>query len=289
MTEPYVTRVMSAADVETAVAWAAAEGWNPGVRDADCFSVQDPNGFIGGYVGGRMVASISVVAYDPSFAFLGFYIVHPEWRGQGLGYALWQAGMTYAGARNVGLDGVVAEQENYKRSGFELAYRNIRFGGRVATRGKPDAAGLSILPATGATEEIVAFDRRLFPAPRTAFLTAWLAADGHIARIAVRDGDIVGLGVARPCRSGWKIGQLFAADLAVADAVLGALLSAIGNVVDAPEVELYLDVPEPNAQAIGLADGLGLTPGFETARMYTGPAPSLNLDHIFGVTSFELG
>ena len=58
MIDRYVTRVMSPADIGTAVEWAAAEGWNPGAQDAACFSAQDPNGFIGGYVGDRMVASI---------------------------------------------------------------------------------------------------------------------------------------------------------------------------------------------------------------------------------------
>ncbi len=32
-----------------------------------------------------------------------------------------------------------------------------------------------------------------------------------------------------------------------------------------------------------------MTVGFETARMYTGPAPALPLRRIFGVTTFELG
>jgi hypothetical protein len=32
-----------------------------------------------------------------------------------------------------------------------------------------------------------------------------------------------------------------------------------------------------------------MTAVFETARMYTGQAPALPLDRIFGVTSFELG
>lgn len=289
MTEPYVTRPMSAADVETAVGWAADEGWNPGAQDAACFSVPDPKGFIGGYVGERMVASISVVTYDPTFAFLGFYIVHPDWRGQGLGYKLWQAGMMHAGSRNVGLDGVVAEQENYKRSGFTYAYRNIRFGGTVRARGGVALPGGAIEPVSAVSAEIIAFDRSLFPAARPAFLTAWLTADGHIARMAVRDGEIVGLGVARPCRAGWKIGQVFAADRAVAEAVVSDLLAAIGTATGASEVELYLDVPEPNAQAVGLAESLGLTPGFETARMYTGKTPDIDFNRIFGVTSFELG
>jgi ribosomal protein S18 acetylase RimI-like enzyme len=289
MSERYITRVMSESDVETAVEWAADEGWNPGARDAACFSAQDPNGFIGGYMGDRMVASISVVAYDPTFAFLGFYIVHPDWRGQGLGYKLWQAGMTYAGARTIGLDGVVAEQENYTRSGFQFAYRNIRFGGIVRTDAEASAPGVSIEAVDGVTKDILAFDRALFPAERAAFLRAWLGAEGHIARTAVRDGEIVGIAVARPCRSGWKIGQLFAADRSVADALVSDLLNTIGRATGTPELELYLDVPEPNTQATQLAEHLGLAPGFETARMYTAKAAEIELNRIFGVTSFELG
>jgi len=38
-----------------------------------------------------------------------------------------------------------------------------------------------------------------------------------------------------------------------------------------------------------LARGLGLTPVFETARMYTGAIPPLRLERVFGVTTFELG
>jgi hypothetical protein len=32
-----------------------------------------------------------------------------------------------------------------------------------------------------------------------------------------------------------------------------------------------------------------MTQVFATARMYTGPAPAIDLDRVFGVTSFELG
>jgi hypothetical protein len=32
-----------------------------------------------------------------------------------------------------------------------------------------------------------------------------------------------------------------------------------------------------------------MKPVFETARMYTGPAPDLPLSRLYGVTSFELG
>ena len=283
MAGDYSIGVMSEADLATAVDWAASEGWNPGIGDAACFRAVDPDGFLGGYLDGRLITSISVVNYDPAFAFLGFYIAHPEFRGQGYGYKLWQAGMAHAGDRLVGLDGVVAEQENYKRSGFILAYRNIRYGGSITD--VPDAAaGIEVRTVSSAGPEIAALDRTVFPAERTAFLQDWFSGNGHLARAAYRDGALVGFVVARPCRSGWKIGPLVAPDRATAETLLADLLPAVGM-----GAEIYLDVPEPNPQAVALAEALGLTPGFETARMYTGPAPALDIAKIYGVTTFELG
>ena len=52
---------------------------------------------------------------------------------------------------------------------------------------------------------------------------------------------------------------------------------------------VFLDVPEPNAEAVALAEGRDLAPAFETARMYTGPAPAIELTQLYGVTTFELG
>jgi hypothetical protein len=57
----------------------------------------------------------------------------------------------------------------------------------------------------------------------------------------------------------------------------------------APGTEFFVDVPEPNTAAIALAERQGMSVVFETARMYTGPAPKLPLARLFGVTTFELG
>ena len=85
-----------------------------------------------------------------------------------------------------------------------------------------------------------------------------------------------------PCRQGSKIGPLYAEDESVAEAVLRLAAPRRGGSV-------FLDVPEPNALALRLAERDGLKPVFETARMYTGPAPDLPLARLYGVTSFELG
>src|SRR5207245_857087 len=122
-TDSFRVRVMGPQDIALVLDWAAAEGWNPGLADAGCFASVDPEGFLLGEIAGAPAATISVINYDERFAFLGFYIVRPDLRGRGYGWRLWQSGMAHAGARTVGLDGVLAQQENYKKSGFALAYR----------------------------------------------------------------------------------------------------------------------------------------------------------------------
>lgn len=272
-------------DIGRAIDWAALEGWNPGHADADCFASVDAYGFIGGWLNDRLIASISVVNYGTDFSFLGFYIVDPAFRGHGYGYRLWRDAIGHAGDRLIGLDGVTAEQENYRRSGFEFAYRNVRYGGVLAEfPGLDTRPEVKIAPIDGVTPALSAFDRRMFPAPRDRFLDAWVSAPGHVSRAAYRGDDVAGYGVLRPCRHGHKIGPLFAEDRLVAQELLADLLSAREG-----SGEVFLDVPEPNKNAVALAQDLGLDPVFETARMYTGPAPAIALENIYGVTTFELG
>jgi GNAT superfamily N-acetyltransferase len=269
-------------EISIAVDWAAAEGWNPGLADAACFATVDPAGFLIGEFKGKAAATVSCVNYGASFAFLGFYIVRADLRGRGFGLQIWNAAIAHAGSRVIGLDGVAAQQQNYRKSGFKLAYANIRYGGTVAPR--PEAPHPGVMPLNKIPlAEVEAYDATVFPAPRPAFLCAWNWQPGHIARAVVRDGRLAGWGVIRPCRKGRKIGPLVADDRATAEVVLSALLASVGG------GEIFLDVPGINRDAIALAQDVGLAPVFETARMYTGAIPPLRLERIFGVTSFELG
>jgi hypothetical protein len=275
-------RGLTAEEAARAVEWAAAEGWNPGLRDLDAFLAQDPGLFLGAFgTDGELLAVISATRYAAAFGFIGFYIARPEARGQGHGMAAWRGAMARLEGRLVGLDGVVAQQANYRKSGFALAWNNIRFGGVPAPvpACPPGITHAADVPFAG----IEALDRRVFPAPRPDFLRAWIAAPGHVALAAARDGLVSGFGVIRPCRSGHKIGPLVAGSTGEAEALLAALLARV------PPGEVFLDVPEPHRAGVALAEALGLRPVFETARMYTGPAPTVAMELLFGVASFELG
>jgi hypothetical protein len=275
----YTIRVMSRADLLRAIDWAAAEGWNPGRHDAAPFQAADPRGFLVGLLDGVPVASISVVRYADTFGFLGLYIVEPGQRGRGLGLRLWQAGLAHLEGCTVGLDGVVAQQANYQKSAFVYAYPNYRFGGRVEPHADPALVDARDLPL----DRLLAFDRGLFPAPRDAFLTAWLGMPESRSLALIEDGGITGFGTIRRSRQGWKVGPLHAPGAGAAERLLRALAATAG------EDELFLDIPGPNAPGLAMAEHLGLAMVFETARMYRGPAPELPLQRLFGVTTFELG
>jgi hypothetical protein len=277
-------RLLDRQEAVRMVEWAAEEGWNPGLNDANAFYATDPGGYWGLFENGAMLATISVVRYATAFAFVGLYICRPDRRGEGIAYRLWQSALDGANAGTLGLDGVVDQQANYRKSGFALAHRNIRYGGTpiAVPQGDP-----RLVPLTAADLEAVCHfeaETQVFPADRTAFLRAWLTVpEGASIALRAQDGTIEGYGTIRPCRNGYKIGPLFAAHAGDATILAQALIASAGA------GPVFLDPPEPNAPAVNLAKRLGLEPVFETARMYRGPVPELALDRIFGITSFELG
>jgi len=279
--EMYSIEQMSFEDLERAVDWAANEGWNPGLYDAGCFYATDESGFLKGVLDGQMIASVSVVKYDLAFAFLGFYMVKPGYRGQGYGYLLWQEAMGDVKGYNVALDGVVDQQSNYKKSGFQPAHRNIRFKG-VKREHSPSTKtiGLNEVPF----QQLLAYDRRYFPADRTRFLKLWISQPQTKALGIVNENELEGYGVIRKCRQGYKIGPLFAQDGEKAMGLIQGLIS------DLTEGEgFFLDIPEVNKEAHVITQALSMESCFETARMYTQKAPDIDLSKIFGITSFELG
>jgi GNAT superfamily N-acetyltransferase len=233
------------------------------------------------------ISSISVVKYGADFGFLGFYIVKPEYRGHGYGLRLWNEGLKYLEGRDVGLDGVPAQEANYTRWCFRLADRNTRYEGTARAAetfaGDTRVVPLADIPFT----EVQAYDDAVMPAPRHEFLRVWVKQPDAVALGATQNGNLAGYTVLRPCRAGYKFGPLFADTTDVAEALYRA---AAGRLPEGTPI--YLDVPGRNPAAKALAERYGMKPVFHTARMYrlsTREAIEPPLDRWFGVTTFELG
>lgn len=258
------------------------EGWNPGLNDAIPFYACDKNGFFLADLNDEKIGCISAVAYNPSFGFIGLYIIKPEFRHQGYGIQLWQTAMDYLSQRNIGLDGVIEQQSNYKKSGFKLYYRNIRFAlNQSLAATAEDILDLKHIPIS----QLLKYDSTIFGMERFNFIHKWIQMNNanSIVKINKNTQEVIGYGVMRECIKGYKIGPLFADTYEIANEIFCSLCSKINS------GPVYLDVPEINLNALRLAEKYNMTKVFETARMYTQEPPQQPLNKIFGITTFELG
>ncbi|WP_299686043.1 GNAT family N-acetyltransferase [uncultured Tateyamaria sp.] len=273
-------RAMTFDDLGTVLAWAEAEGWNPGLNDAAAFHAADPAGFLVKEVDGAPVAAVSVVNHDAAFAFLGLYLCKPGYRGQGHGWDVWRAGIAHAGTRCIGLDGVPEQQENYARSGFVKHGETIRYNGQIAAH-----RDRRIRPATTSdVAELVARDRTASGIDRQAFAASWVsAAPSRQTMILTNRSAVAGFATFRRCGMGTKVGPLHAVSDVDAVALLGA------NPFSAPGAPMFVDVPGRSTPLAGVLEACGFTPVFETARMWTGTPPNAELPPFCAIATMELG
>lgn len=290
MSQAFEIRNMTRSEVDELVAWAAGEGWNPGLHDAKLFWATDPEAFIAAELDGELIGGGAITSYNGEFGFMGFFIVRPEFRGRGFGNTLWHARRQRLLDRlrpgaSIGMDGVFDMQSYYAKGGFVFSHRNMRFRAEItehpATSSDDDKY---VVPLVNVPfDHLLDYDRNCFPAPRPNFLKGWITQPDALALGYLRDGQLNGYGVVRRCGEGCKIGPLFANDTAVADALYARLA---GFAVGGP---LFLDAPENNPAAMAFVAKREMVEVFGCARMYLGPFPDVAHGRIFGVTTFELG
>lgn len=281
----YKIRKANRQELDIAVEWAAKEGWNPGLHDADVFWATDPNGFVALEKDGEMIGSGSIVSYGGKFGFMGFFIVKPKFRSKGLGTKLWfwrrdkLLGRLNKGA-SIGMDGVFAMQSFYAKGGFKFSHRDLRMEG-VAKKEKYSENISEIVVKD--LKELNEFDKKFFGFDRQKFIKGWTNMPESKAYKYSDKSGINGYGVVRKCRQGYKIGPLFSSNYKIAEDLFKALSEfVVGETI-------YLDIPEINKDAMKLVSKYKMKECFGCARMYYGKPPKLPYNKIFGVTSFELG
>lgn len=277
----YKIEKMTREELDIAVNWAGELGWNPGSGDADCFYQCDPNGFFIGRLNDEIISTGSAVCYDNDYAFCGFYIVKPEYRGKGYGMALTQARLGYVGDRITGLDGVLDKVHLYERLGYKKSHQNTRFQG--AKLPEPQTNN-HILPINKIPlDELLAYDRQCFPAPRQQLLNCWVSKPQRLA-LAYRDNKCLrGFGVLRPASEGHRIGPLFADNQDIANELLLHLVKPLNG------SPFYIDIPDNNPDAMALVQRYQWQSCFATARMYRNGRPNIHDDKVYAITNFELG
>lgn len=267
------------------VAWARDEGWNPGPFDANAFFATDPEGHYGLFLGDEMIGGGSLVSYNGDFGFMGLFIVHPDYRTAGIGRKLWYQRRDLLISRlkpnaSIGMDGVLAMQEFYAKGGFKIAFRDERYQKKGMSFAQH--AEVSLYSADDFAD-LMQLDKKCFGFDRTAFMLNWLEIPGTKVFIHKETTDLLGYAVLRKADSGYKIGPLFALNSNAAEQLYETCLSCV------PDQMVYLDIPVTNKSAVNLVRKYQAAYVFECARMYYGNAPDIDMDMVYGITSFELG
>ena len=271
-------------DVAVLEGWATAEGWNPGLGDLSLAYRIDPDAFIALHEGSDLVGAGSIFRHNDSAGFMGLFIMHPDHRGRGLGTILWKWRRDRLIARlgpnaSIGMDGVLEMVPFYRKGGFRQNHQNVRFQGMAKSAPSAGCVDLSeVDPA-----QVLAVDLACFGSDRAGFLTSWLNRPGVIAKGLVEKGILTGFGVARPCKTGHKIGPLYARTPRQAERILSDLSGRISG------DQVQIDAPDINPGAAALFGTLGWSPVFHCARLYLGPAPLADLGATYGVASLEFG
>jgi len=276
----YIVRNADENSLDFMIDLAQKEGWNPGLHDKKAFFNADTNGFFIGELDGEPVSCISTVKYEDKFGFLGFYIVKEGFRGKGYGIKVWNHGMDYLGSICSGLDGVVAQQSNYEKSGYKFAHKQMRYEG-VGMKGKLQTECMEIKNIS--MYDLVHFDKNIFKADRSPFLKEWVSMPESYGLAITNNSLVAGYGVIRKCCKGYKIGPVFAENKSHAEKLFLSLIEF------ADGKEVYLDTPEINKDGMILQEKYNMKYVFETARMYKNGNPKIPVEKVFGVTSFELG
>ena len=280
--DKFIVRTMILEELDFAMELAALEGWNPGLHDAACFYHTDPEGFFIGLLDDTPIGCISSVAYKGGFGHIGLHFVLPEYQGHNYEKQLWNRAMKYQKQRNTGIDIRPDRVSLYKDSGFIQVGKHIRFQVTVTEtlRNSPHIIDLAQIPFT----EICQVDHYFFPTIRENFLQCWISMPESKAFAFLKKNQLYGFGVIRRCRTGYRIGPLFAWDAAMAKELFLALSTCAGK-----GSTVFLDVPEQNEPAMELAREFKMTQVLETIRMYSNNRPILHENGIFGITTYALG
>lgn len=280
-------RPMKLQELELAMGWADKEGWNPGKYDHNAYYAQDSSGFLVLTLDDKPIASISVVKYSQQFAFIGLFIVIPEYRKMGYGRKLWDYAMDLIkGYANAGLYAVPQQVSRYQKSGFFGDQRNHRWQLDCSVRENLEHLEAKADNPGKVFQQMVGYDANLWGSSRSSFFSETFKQPQSSAFVSFNKLNAVnGYAVIRACMRGYRA-TVYSNTPEDAKQLTRLILS---NVPAGSKV--IFDIPAANKFSSMFAEFFGLAHvnAIDTQIMHTGGDFYKGDDRCYGVASLEIG
>lgn len=279
--------------------WAVKEGWNPGKYEYLPFYLASLKGHKGLFFNDKIIASLSAVRYSKDLAYLGIYIVDPNYREQGLGQILVKAALEeLADCPLIKINAVQQQANNYQRKyGFIPFHSIFRLAGKLKIQNNfvlsKSAMDIKIVVKEDLNiNKLIDYDASIFSVPRPKFLRKWIEMPESHLLVAIKNQKICGYGVISKCIEGYKIAPLFAND----EEIARKLYVSFAYLLQGKQTIVQVDVPENNQAAVKLVMEFGLKKIFTTIRMCKNnksiinePSDRNNNSKEFSPISLEIG
>jgi GNAT superfamily N-acetyltransferase len=260
-------RLLKPSDLEFAESLRQIAGWNQTYEDWQAFLGYDPNGcFMAEWLGMR-AGTATTTCYGTALAWVGMVLVHPQYRGRGIGRALLKHCLEHLSERRircVKLDATPFGKPLYQQLGFEHEWSLDRW--ETTSLDLPEDSGsLPIKPVNHAEMEALAdFDAKGFGVPRKGILARLASRSARSFTYFSASGQIEGYGFLREGALASYLGPVVADSRDIARALILRLLA------HRTRQKVYWDIPNPNSAAVSLAKEFRFTQQRALFRMFRG-------------------
>ena len=307
-------RLLQAADVPAAQRLREFAHWNQTGQDWLNLLAMEPQGCFAAEVNGQVIGTATTTRFQPasgpgSFGWVGMVLVHPEFRGQGVGSALLRKACDYlhgCGVETIKLDATPMGQPVYLKLGFRAECSLERWAGTVeqavsllstsqavslplpSQAGQPAPqlpAGPRIAPLTASgVASVTAYDALAFGADRGAILRRWSQCWPECAIAAWEEQRLAGYALARRGTNYHQAGPIVCEGPEAGQALLTRMFQLLAGQA------VIIDILSENTWVREWVANAGLLMQRPLTRMYQGPntAPGRR-ERIVAIAGPEVG
>ena len=263
---------------DLAVAWelSRAAGWNQTTEDWRRQYEMDPSGCFVACVAGETIGTVTSCRYG-GVAWVAMMLVAEPWRRKGVGRALMGRVVEHletSHVRTIRLDATSLGQPLYESLGFRADFQLTRFRMRIYERSSQPSKMNPLL------EQMVRMDTSAYGYDRQHLIRWLLSMPGALA---LSSGEGKSFLMARPGHIATFIGPCVCETDKDATQLISTAVKAC------PPGMVFIDVPQPNVNAIQFVERLGFVADRSLQRMTRGESQVENTLKIYATSGPENG